>query len=115
MATAAIRNDLVHSAVKFLQHPTLQSTSLEKRLAFLVSKGLTKEEINEALRLIIDRNALITQIESATSEGQNVDQAVHQLLNTRQKVDWRDNLFNAAIMGGLAYAILSTTMVIQHV
>ncbi|CAG8621958.1 4340_t:CDS:2, partial [Paraglomus occultum] len=105
---AAVRSDLVHSAVKFLQHPTLQSTSLDKRLDFLASKGLTREEINEALRLIIDRDALVTHIEMSAKEP-DIHQPMHQLLHYQPRMDWRDLFFNVIIVGGLGHALISMT------
>ncbi|CAG8507161.1 9144_t:CDS:2 [Paraglomus brasilianum] len=104
----AVRSDLVHSAVKFLQHPTLQNTSLDKRLDFLASKGLTIEEINEALRLIIDRDALVTHIE-LSAKRPDVHQPVHQLLHVRPRTDWRNLFLNVIIVGGLGHAIISMT------
>ncbi|KAL7272951.1 peroxisomal membrane protein pex14 [Rhizina undulata] len=44
-----MREDLVASAVSFLQDPTVAASPLEKRVAFLQSKNLTKEEIDASL------------------------------------------------------------------
>lgn len=46
----AIREDVVSSAVKFLQDPKVQSSPLARRIAFLESKGLTSEEIEAAMQ-----------------------------------------------------------------
>ncbi|KAL1971208.1 hypothetical protein VTN77DRAFT_160 [Rasamsonia byssochlamydoides] len=43
------REELVSSAVAFLQDPSVSSSPLEKRIAFLQSKNLTQEEIDLAL------------------------------------------------------------------
>ncbi|KKA21059.1 Peroxisomal membrane anchor protein (Pex14) [Rasamsonia emersonii CBS 393.64] len=43
------REELVSSAVTFLQDPSVSSAPLEKRIAFLQSKNLTQEEIDLAL------------------------------------------------------------------
>lgn len=45
----AIREELIESAVSFLQDPSVASAPIEKRLAFLQSKNLTQEEIDVAL------------------------------------------------------------------
>ncbi|ORX86486.1 hypothetical protein K493DRAFT_307068 [Basidiobolus meristosporus CBS 931.73] len=44
------RKQLVESATKFLQLPQVQNKSLHQKLEFLNSKGLSKLEIEEALR-----------------------------------------------------------------
>ena len=44
-----VREDLVASAVSFLQDPTVAAAALDKRIAFLQSKNLSQEEINTAL------------------------------------------------------------------
>ncbi|KAJ1929909.1 peroxisomal membrane protein pex14 [Tieghemiomyces parasiticus] len=48
-SSAALRPDLIQSAVRFLADPKVQSASLDKRKAFLTSKGLTPEEITAAV------------------------------------------------------------------
>ncbi|RAL58588.1 hypothetical protein DID88_003948 [Monilinia fructigena] len=45
----AIREDLVASAVTFLQDPSVSASPLENRIAFLQSKNLTQEEVDVAL------------------------------------------------------------------
>ncbi|KAK9240760.1 peroxisomal membrane anchor protein conserved region-domain-containing protein [Lipomyces kononenkoae] len=47
---SAIREDLVVSAVTFLQDPKAAESPLAQRIQFLESKGLTEDEIHEALR-----------------------------------------------------------------
>lgn len=44
-----IREDLIGSAVTFLQDPSVANAPLEKRIAFLQSKNLTQEEIDASL------------------------------------------------------------------
>ncbi|KAL9117101.1 MAG: hypothetical protein Q9187_006366 [Circinaria calcarea] len=44
-----VREDLISSAVSFLQDPSVAASPLEKRKAFLKSKNLTQEEIDLAL------------------------------------------------------------------
>ncbi|KAI9663380.1 MAG: peroxisomal membrane protein pex14 [Alyxoria varia] len=53
----AIREDLVSSAVTFLQDPSVEGAPLEKRIAFLQSKNLTQEEINVSLSRAGDINS----------------------------------------------------------
>merc|ERR1712230_9724 len=47
--TMAIREDIVASAVTFLQDPSVAGSPIENRIAFLQSKNLTQEEIDTAL------------------------------------------------------------------
>ncbi|KAJ1973318.1 peroxisomal membrane protein pex14 [Dimargaris xerosporica] len=49
VSSAGPRHDLIQSAVRFLTDPKVQSSSLDKRTAFLQSKGMTKEEIDAAV------------------------------------------------------------------
>ncbi|KAK9768640.1 peroxisomal membrane protein pex14 [Basidiobolus ranarum] len=46
----AEQNRLVESAVKFLQLPQVRSKSLEQKTEFLKSKGLSDQEVEEALK-----------------------------------------------------------------
>ncbi|KAI9010151.1 microbody biogenesis protein peroxin 14 [Hyaloraphidium curvatum] len=46
----ALREDVIQSAVKFLQDPKVQSSPLARRIAFLESKGLSSEEIEQAMQ-----------------------------------------------------------------
>src|SRR5436190_12448505 len=43
------REDLINSAVSFLQEPSVASAPLDKKIAFLQSKNLTQEEIDISL------------------------------------------------------------------
>ncbi|OWY92894.1 hypothetical protein PHMEG_00037904, partial [Phytophthora megakarya] len=45
----AMREEMVENGLKFLQHPNVQSTPLSERVSFLENKGMTKEEIQEAI------------------------------------------------------------------
>ncbi|KAG7394643.1 hypothetical protein PHYBOEH_004869 [Phytophthora boehmeriae] len=45
----ALREEMVENGLKFLQHPNVQSTPLSERVMFLEGKGMTKEEIREAI------------------------------------------------------------------
>ncbi|XP_015882589.3 peroxisomal membrane protein PEX14 isoform X1 [Ziziphus jujuba] len=49
-----IREEQVQNAVKFLSHPKVRGSPVIYRRSFLEKKGLTKEEIDEAFRLVPD-------------------------------------------------------------
>ena len=44
-----VREELVASAVSFLRDPTVAAAAIDKRVAFLLSKNLSQEEIDTAL------------------------------------------------------------------
>ncbi|KAJ3043717.1 peroxisomal membrane protein pex14 [Rhizophlyctis rosea] len=48
-ATTQVRTDVIDNAVRFLKDPKVQQSPLAKRVAFLESKGLSAEEIEQAL------------------------------------------------------------------
>lgn len=45
-----LRGPLVENAVKFLQDPAVRASSVSRQIAFLEGKGLTRVEIEEAMR-----------------------------------------------------------------
>lgn len=45
-----VREEVLASAVRFLQDPKVQASPLARRIAFLESKGLTAEEIEQAMQ-----------------------------------------------------------------
>ncbi|KAJ3003665.1 peroxisomal membrane protein pex14 [Thoreauomyces humboldtii] len=65
---APVREDILASAVRFLQDPKVQESPLAKRIAFLESKGLTAAEIQVALTRTSSAPAS-TSITSSPSAG----------------------------------------------
>jgi hypothetical protein len=55
-----MREDLVQSAVSFLKHPKVLTSSDGQRRSFLENKGLTVNEIDEAFRRLQVRICLLT-------------------------------------------------------
>ena len=45
-----MRDSLVQKAAEFLNNPSIAHKSLQEKKSFLESKGLTAEEINQAVR-----------------------------------------------------------------
>ncbi|EEH44283.1 uncharacterized protein PADG_00572 [Paracoccidioides brasiliensis Pb18] len=119
------REELVSSAVSFLQDPSVSSAPLEKKIAFLQSKNLTQEEIDLALsRVGEDSSAAV----SPSPSQSNVDQqSNYRLLPTQYgqnypyrpggqwespppppelpKRDWRDWFIMATVAGGVGYGL----------
>ena len=48
--TTQLRGPLIDNAVKFLQDSSVRSSSVSRQIAFLEGKGLTRPEIEEAMR-----------------------------------------------------------------
>lgn len=75
-----VREDLVASAVSFLQDPTVAAAALDKRIAFLQSKNLSQEEINIALARASDASqapgAIAPPQAQLGSHGQQMRQPV---------------------------------------
>ena len=50
VAALPMRDSLVQKAAEFLNNPSIAHKSLQEKKSFLESKGLTAEEINQAVR-----------------------------------------------------------------
>nr|CAG8436921.1 11721_t:CDS:2 [Entrophospora candida] len=118
-----IRTELIAPAVNFLKDPKVQISPIQKRVAFLESKGLTSEEIEEALRLtLISTKQLTTTTQTITNTPpqQITTLQVNKTNNNNSyrtpsiilrapppppRLDWRDYFFVAILIGGTSYAI----------
>lgn len=106
-----MREDYVTSAVSFLRDPKVQSSPIAKKVAFLESKNLTSEEIDEAL----SRYNAGKSGDSSVSTGavQPITQAGHAQASIQyiQKPpepptrDWRDWFIMATVTGGVGYGL----------
>lgn len=118
----APREDLVNSAVSFLQDPSVASSPLEKRIAFLQSKNLTQEEIDLSLARAGDESsAAAAQPQSAPYYPPPYQQGMYRPppgnYNYSQygnwqapppeipKRDWRDWFIMATVIGGAGYGL----------
>ena len=101
------REDLVQSAVKFLKDPAVQNSSLQKRIAFLESKGLTSEEIEEALRQSkgVAPNAGAVILNQPPPPPPPPGQVTLVQPPPVPRMDWRDYFIAAVLIGGIGYAI----------
>ncbi|KAL8826517.1 MAG: hypothetical protein Q9191_003755 [Dirinaria sp. TL-2023a] len=123
-----IREDLISSAISFLQDPSVAASSLENRVAFLRSKNLTQEEIDAALaRAAGDGSATAQQSPVPPPPppipAQNNHGYSNQSMMIRQpgygycpypgqwggppeppKRDWRDWFIMATVTSGVGYA-----------
>ncbi|KAL2174486.1 peroxisomal membrane anchor protein conserved region-domain-containing protein [Thermothelomyces heterothallicus CBS 202.75] len=117
-----IREDLVASAAKFLQDPSVASSPVEKKVAFLQAKNLTQDEINAALARAgtpAPAQAYPPQPQPASAVAQppqyygqyppqyppyGWQQPVPQPLPRR---DWRDWFIMATVVSGVSYGLYS--------
>ncbi|KAF2644891.1 hypothetical protein P280DRAFT_476872 [Massarina eburnea CBS 473.64] len=126
-----VREDLITSAVSFLQDPSVASASVEKRIAFLQSKNLTQEEIDVSLARASDDPSH----PSPPPPAQSSPPPSYASYNSRPpptsapppygsyppsgywqqpappeppKRDWRDYFIMATVMGGVSYGLYHT-------
>ncbi|KAI5788459.1 peroxisomal membrane anchor protein conserved region-domain-containing protein [Geopyxis carbonaria] len=110
-----MREELITSAITFLQDPTVAASPLEKRVAFLQSKNLTQEEINESLRRTGEggvSTALATV--SRPSSSSNYSSPAPYYAPQQQQPDlpgrdWRDWFIMATVTGGVGYGLFYLT------
>ncbi|KAF2425301.1 hypothetical protein EJ08DRAFT_638669 [Tothia fuscella] len=115
-----IREDLINSAVTFLQDPSVAQAPLDKKIAFLQSKNLTPEEVDVALSRVGDppassiagppqsypyRQPAPSQAGYGAYPGAYWPQQPPPELPKR---DWRDWFIMATVMGGVGYGIYFT-------
>lgn len=119
-----MREDIMASAVKFLQDPKVQTSSLGKKVAFLESKGLTSEEIEEAMSRA---NGAAPSAPAAGAPvagapgGQMVQYGYPGPQGVMvagvppplpQKYDWKDMFIAAVVAGGFGYGMWQVAKVI---
>ncbi|KAJ5683321.1 hypothetical protein N7462_006486 [Penicillium macrosclerotiorum] len=122
----APREELITSAVSFLQDPSVASSPIEKRVAFLQSKNLTQEEVDLALSRVGEDPAAAAAAAGTASSSQNYSSSQqvayrppsqappgygYPPYNQWQpppeppKRDWRDWFIMATVMGGVGYGL----------
>lgn len=122
----AIREDLVASAVQFLQDPSVASSPLEKRVAFLQAKNLTQEEVDAAISRCQSTGAVAQSYQpppgavsappaqqSPAYYGQPYPQQQYppyawpQQPPAPPRRDWRDWFIMATVVSGVSYGMYS--------
>ncbi|KAH7380843.1 peroxisomal membrane anchor protein-like protein [Cadophora sp. MPI-SDFR-AT-0126] len=112
----AIREDIVASAVTFLQDPSVAGSPIENRIAFLQSKNLTQEEIDTALARAGGETTPANYSNYALQQQQVIRQPQPGYGGYQQppwqqpppeipKRDWRDWFIMATVMGGVGYGL----------
>ncbi|KAH7380187.1 peroxisomal membrane anchor protein conserved region-domain-containing protein [Pyrenochaeta sp. MPI-SDFR-AT-0127] len=121
-----VREDLITSAVSFLQDPSVAGAPLEKRIAFLQSKNLTQEEVDLSLARAAEDPSLPSSPPSQSSTpppnygyrsgppppayGGYPQQGYWPPPPPPEppKRDWRDYFIMATVMGGVGYGLYFT-------
>ncbi|ORX46340.1 hypothetical protein DM01DRAFT_1339658 [Hesseltinella vesiculosa] len=101
-----MREDLITSAISFLNDPKVQSAPLAKKISFLESKGMGKDEIEEALARASGNSPSLNS--SASQQLQHNGLVVSSTpppIPERQKYDWRDLFIAAVFAGGVGYGV----------
>ncbi|KAK2749274.1 peroxisomal membrane protein pex14 [Onygenales sp. PD_40] len=119
----APREELVSSAISFLQDPSVSSAPIDKKIAFLQSKNLTQEEIDAAFSRIGEDTSSVAQSSSQSTAvqqapGYRPPQQYAQNYGyppgqwqppppppELPKRDWRDWFIMATVMGGVGYGL----------
>ncbi|KAK5662048.1 hypothetical protein OQA88_10162 [Cercophora sp. LCS_1] len=118
----AIREDLVASAAKFLQDPSVASSPVEKRIAFLQAKNLTPEEVNAALARVGPETAPAQSYGAPPGSSPVAQQqppyyaqyppqyppyAWQPPPSEVPRRDWRDWFIMATVVSGVSYGLYS--------
>jgi len=110
-----VREELVNSAVSFLQDPSVASSSIETRIAFLESKNLTQEEINVSLQRAAQFAANGNAPPQQAPYSQQPPAGYGPYPGYWQppppdvpKRDWRDWFIMATVMGGVSFGLYVT-------
>ena len=119
-----VREELITSAVSFLQDPTVSSSPVEKRVEFLKSKNLTQEEIDVALARASEDPSQTAPAASASTPYYPASQPSAYRRPPPQNYgqyagypdwqppppelprrDWRDWFIMATVVGGASYGL----------
>jgi peroxin-14 len=103
-----MREDLIVSAVSFLSDPKVQSAALTKKVSFLESKGMTAEEIEEAMSRANGKAPTVSAQQGTMVVQQQPGMAVQHLpppVPARPAYDWRDIFIAAVLAGGVGYGV----------
>ncbi|KAJ3186877.1 peroxisomal membrane protein pex14 [Gaertneriomyces sp. JEL0708] len=112
----APREEVIQSAVRFLQNPKVQESSLTKRVAFLESKGLTNEEVEIALQRsgsssgnagAVDATAMQVQLVPAQAGFQMQHGTMMLGPPQPQLLTWKDYTLGAIGVAGVGYGLYS--------
>ncbi|KAI1847614.1 hypothetical protein JX265_000865 [Neoarthrinium moseri] len=115
-----IREDVVTSAVNFLQDPNVASSPIESKVSFLRSKNLTQEEIDTSLARVGSPPAPSHAVAGPVQQQQQPQPYYGQYQQPAPygwqppppappRRDWRDWFIMATVMGGVGYGLYAIT------
>lgn len=106
-----MNEELITSAVSFLQDPTVQLSPVSKKVEFLASKGLNELEIEEAMKRV-NNPATTTTNTSTASSNNNANTRSNALPPvdyynppTPPERSWKDYFIMATTTVGLSYGL----------
>jgi len=104
-ATTQLREDLIETAVKFLQNAKVRQSPFTQRKSFLLRKGLTEYEIEEAVRRSGTAEDTVTTRVTPGSTVVNMSQAPMPVVEVSMWSRVKDWMNVAVFIGGALYAI----------
>lgn len=111
-----MREELITSAISFLSDPKVQSAPLAKKVSFLESKGMTSEEIEEAMARANGKSsgavATVAAPSGMIAQPGMAMQQVPPPLPPRPAYDWRDIFIAAVLAGGVGYGVWTLAKVV---
>lgn len=103
-----LRQKRINTAVKFLQNPKVRETPVSARKAFLEKKGLSKDEIEEALRVsgtATDEISGPSNPPPPSPRGTKVPPSGHASGLPLPPMPWRSYVGAAILGGGIGYTL----------
>ncbi|XP_052821242.1 peroxisomal membrane protein PEX14-like isoform X2 [Mya arenaria] len=109
MQAAVIREDLVATAVKFLQNPKVQASPLSQKKAFLEKKGLTNAEVEEAgrragVQSVVFSSPVAENQLSAVSQTNSLPTVIAKDVEMTRWMKAREVLAVVTMLVGVSYA-----------
>lgn len=100
------RESVIQSAVDFLKDPRVQSSPLANKVAFLEKKGLTSQEIEEAMSRANGKQP--TQNQNQNQNYPMMPPPLPPPLPPQKKglfsnLDWKDMFIGLVVAGGVVY------------
>ncbi|CUS24056.1 LAQU0S13e02300g1_1 [Lachancea quebecensis] len=101
------RRGLYESAISFLNDQSVSDAPLTKKIEFLQSKGLTREEIDQAIKEAKSGSSPTKSglAEAATDRSRQTDYVYEAIPPPLPRRDWKDYFVMATASAGLCYGV----------
>ncbi|KAM3160884.1 Peroxin-14 [Lachancea thermotolerans] len=105
--TSEDRKGLYESAIAFLNDPNVSDAPLTKKIEFLQSKGLTREEIDQAIKEAKSGPSpnSAEPKDAAVDQSRHADYVYEAIPPPLPKRDWKDYFVMATASAGLCYGV----------